>query len=118
MADDESEDVKLNLRLPKELHTALTQRAARNRRSLNSEMLTLLERFVDSPELALSKSDADLLVELLSKDIAANKPQHPYNPQKNGRALIGPSAKKAKEIMEKERSALPKAGNGEESEKK
>lgn len=35
--------VKLNLRLPEELHTRLTARATADRRSLNSEILHLIE---------------------------------------------------------------------------
>lgn len=50
MNDDE---VKITVRLPPELHAKLIERARTTRRSLNSEVITLLERFVDSREIGV-----------------------------------------------------------------
>lgn len=42
--------VRISLRLPEELHTRLVEQAARDRRSLNSEILHLLEKTLDTAE--------------------------------------------------------------------
>ena len=53
----------LNLTLkniPKELHAQLKKSAERNRRSLNSEILTRLERDVAAPKVDREKFDREL----------------------------------------------------------
>jgi plasmid stability protein len=40
----EEAPVSLNLRLPRDLHTRLKEQAARDRRSLNAEIVWLLDR--------------------------------------------------------------------------
>ncbi|NEA21355.1 Arc family DNA-binding protein [Actinomadura bangladeshensis] len=40
--------VRISLRLPEELHTRLVERATADRRSLNSEILHLLESTLDN----------------------------------------------------------------------
>lgn len=47
----EDEEKRLTIRIPADLHAKLTKRAENNRRSLNNEMIALLERFVDSEEV-------------------------------------------------------------------
>ncbi len=40
-----------SLRIPKELYKQVDKKSKKNRRSVNSEILILLERFVDSEEI-------------------------------------------------------------------
>ncbi|GGU40682.1 FitA-like ribbon-helix-helix domain-containing protein [Actinomadura livida] len=42
--------VRISLRLPEELHARLVEQAARDRRSLNSQILHLLEETLDAAE--------------------------------------------------------------------
>lgn len=49
----ENEEVRLTLRLPGELHKKLAKRCVKSRRTLNQEILKLLENFVDSEEIAI-----------------------------------------------------------------
>ncbi|MEI8095915.1 MAG: Arc family DNA-binding protein [Spirochaetales bacterium] len=50
MADEETADIKFSLRVPQPLWVKLNRRATKNRRSLNSEILVLLERGADEEE--------------------------------------------------------------------
>lgn len=47
---DEEEITKLTLRLPTVLYESLGRRAAKNRRSLNNEIVIILERYQESTE--------------------------------------------------------------------
>lgn len=47
---------KYNLRLPEELYNALQDRANINRRSMNNEILIILERHIKSPEILDDKN--------------------------------------------------------------
>ncbi len=46
-------EVRLTLRLPTELHVKLKERCEKTRRKLNSEIVILIERFVDSEEVSI-----------------------------------------------------------------
>ncbi len=46
-------EVRFTLRLPFELHAQLKERCERTRRKLNSELIILLERFIDSEEVSI-----------------------------------------------------------------
>ena len=50
---NDNEEIKLTLRIPKFLHTKLEKRRETTRRSLNQEIVILLERFVESVELTV-----------------------------------------------------------------
>jgi hypothetical protein len=49
----ENEEVRLTLRLPGTLHKDLISRCSKTRRTLNQEILRLLENFVHSEEIAV-----------------------------------------------------------------
>lgn len=54
MSEQEKEkDVPFALRLPVELRDQLKRRSEKNRRSMNQEIVTILERFADSREVLL-----------------------------------------------------------------
>lgn len=54
MPEQEKEkDVPFALRLPVELRDQLKRRSEKNRRSMNQEIVTILERFADSREVLL-----------------------------------------------------------------
>ena len=46
-------EVRFTLRLPTELHVKLKERCEKTRRKLNSEIVILIERFVDSEEISV-----------------------------------------------------------------
>lgn len=48
---EEEEITKYNLRMPAALYDALARRAAMNRRSLNNEIVIILERYQDVREV-------------------------------------------------------------------
>jgi len=56
--EEPQDGIKLNLRLPRELHSALVVRAKKNRRSLNNEMLIMLERLEKSEEILIGNGVA------------------------------------------------------------
>jgi predicted HicB family RNase H-like nuclease len=48
--DDESQFKRVSLRIPDDLHARAAAAAARDRRSLNSELLFLIERGLDAAQ--------------------------------------------------------------------
>ncbi len=45
----EEEDIRITWRIPARVHAALVERARRERRSLNAQLVTLLEEALDTP---------------------------------------------------------------------
>ena len=66
-------EAKLTVRLPRDLLEKYTKRAKRNNRSLNGEVRTVLERFVESKEVG----------------IPADPPGQPLAPEEEPRRNIG-----------------------------
>lgn len=61
----EEKRIRLTLRIPENLHQEIEQRCKKTRRSLNEEIITLLERFVDSEEISVpsdKKGDSEYAV--------------------------------------------------------
>jgi len=60
---NENEEIRLTLRIPKFLHTKLEKRRAITRRSLNQEIVILLERFIESVESAVMEGGQQIASE-------------------------------------------------------
>ncbi|MFE7838447.1 Arc family DNA-binding protein [Streptomyces sp. NPDC057474] len=54
--------IRFSLRIPEDLHERVTARAAADRRSLNSEILHLLDIALSSPEATAGLHSGDLAV--------------------------------------------------------
>ena len=55
--DNEGERVRITLRLPPELHKLLNNRRKILRRSLNEEIVIILDRFVDAKEIIVPSKE-------------------------------------------------------------